>query len=401
MPLPYVGPGNGPAQGAPTLRAPPTATLRPPRPATQTRPPTRASIATPPRGRSRSAAAADPTDAQPHSDDDAMFDDDAADAHTGDEPPHTPATPLAPAPYADDAASLSDILRAVTSLNVRFDRSDAAMGTLRRDVVQRMDRMDAKIDEQTTEIVAVASRVSRLDTSQQDIARRLAAIEARSTTSLRTASSASSQGSRSGPAARDPYAVDKTIVRINAPQVVSAAAVRDAFAPIRRAADVSPDLATLAGPNTADRLARRYVLRCAGDPPIAAARARAILGALRDDAGAWMRITVTSPSGENIPLYASADDSLASIARKRTTKAVGRAIAAAGGPSSVSVQPCDGLVAAGWSPLAEIRPDAALGSATATWHSGPMAAAGADPAAAQAALAGDAAAAASPAPPRG
>lgn len=135
---------------------------------------------------------------------------------------HIPSASLATTPPDFEAfqPTSADILRAVTSLNVRYDRSDAVLATL--------NGVDEALGRQATDIAGVAARVDSLDALHADLARRLELVEARSAMPS-SASSASSRASRLSPATLDPYATDRTIVRINADQVVAATAVRHAF----------------------------------------------------------------------------------------------------------------------------------------------------------------------------
>lgn len=118
-------------------------------------------------------------------------------------------------------------------------------------------------------------------------------------------------------------------------------------------------------------MSRRFALRFSGgESSAAAANAKAFLASLRKEDGSWRRVVVTAPTGGEIQLFAAADDSLASVARRRATKAAGRALLAIGAPQSVSIQPRDGLVASGWTPLAEVRYNAAMARAAVTWAFG-------------------------------
>lgn len=99
--------------------------------------------------------------------------------------------------------------------------------------------------------------------------------------------------------------------------------------------------------------------------------------------GSYRRLTIKSPAGNDLPLFISADEAPATIARKKTTKQVARALAQAGAPDSITTLPRDGLVAHEWTALAEVRYIAATRSAIPRWHDDALRSLNVDPDAAR------------------
>lgn len=204
---------------------------------------------------------------------------------------------------------------------------------------ERTTQMQHAIDADRATTEGLAARISQLEQSQS-----------RTNSSAASSRAGGSTTSRGPPS--DPYASDRTILRVSTSSTVSLQAMQTAIGPLIERSAVPPKDVELHG----SQMGRAFTLR---QRPGARGNAEdvvnAIMAARRLANGEWANITIATPYGTTLPVYIERDKSYSQKKTAFHLVRVARTLRAAFTSKSFEVARSAGIVTHDWREIAQVR----------------------------------------------